>query len=301
MVVDAANSRADESFEERLVRQAMRFDLRPLLDVLRDYGYGRESIMFEGAPEDSASPGIVEAIRFPQKPAHSVIITLNLGLLAEGSLLPGYFFDVVQSSPRSGAFYDFLRFFDHRLVENYLWGIYPEDLDGPFGDYDRLLWSYFRMLGPGSTSGLSWLFQRHFPDFPVRVTRLKFPSDTAAHAMMMGKSKLDGTGVLGKIYPSESAGFVVQLTVEYETDHYGHQWADIVLERFRKRVLPLIEPFHIPLALRLHVLWHTGYAKIEDPHKETKGRLGYDRIKDKQPSPLTIALYPEPTGKFEAR
>lgn len=299
MVVDATV--AGMPFEERLVREAMRFDLRPLLDVLRDHGYGRDSIMFEGSSEDAASPGIIEAIRFPDKPAGTVIITLNLGLLAEGTLLPAYFFDVIQSSPRSAAFYDFLRFFDHRLVENYLWGIYPEDPGGPFGDYGRLLASYFRMLGPGSTSTLSWLFQRYFPDFPVRVWRREFPSDTAAHAMMMGMSKLDGTGVLGKIYPSESAGFVVELTVEYETDHYGRPWADVVLQRFRDRLLPLIEPHRIPLALRLRVLWHTGYAKIEDPRKQTKGRLGYDRIRDKQPSPHTILLYPELGNGAELR
>jgi hypothetical protein len=251
--------------------------------------------------DDAASPGIVEAIHFPEKPAHSVIVTLNLGLLAEGTLLPAYFFDVIKSAPRSTAFYDFLRFFDHRLVQNYLWGIYPEDPDGALGDHNRLLWSFFRMLGPGSSSTLAWLFQRYFPDFPVHVSRREFPSDTAAHAMMMGSSKLDGTGVLGKIYPSENAGFVVELTAEYETDHYGRLWADIVLERFRARLWPLIESFHIPLALRLRVLWHTGYAKLEDPRKATKGRLGYDRIRDKEPSPHTIMLFPELPDKLDAR
>jgi hypothetical protein len=194
-----------------------------------------------------------------------------------------------------------LRFFDHRLVQNYLWGIYPEDPDGALGDHNRLLWSFFRMLGPGSSSTLAWLFQRYFPDFPVHVSRREFPSDTAAHAMMMGSSKLDGTGVLGKIYPSENAGFVVELTAEYETDHYGRLWADIVLERFRARLWPLIESFHITLALRLRVLWHTGYAKLEDPRKATKGRLGYDRIRDKEPSPHTIMLFPELPDKLDAR
>lgn len=297
----AADNPISESFEERLSRLAMQFDLRPLLEVLREHGYEREDILFEGCADDAASPGIVEAIRFPSNRPHSVIITLNLGLLAEGSLLPGYFFDVIQSSNSSTSFYDFLRFFDHRLVREYLWAIYPEELDGPFGDYNRLLWSYLRMMGPGSASTLAWLFQRHFPDFPVHVSRREFPSDTAAHAMMMGSSKLDGTGVLGKIYPSESAGFVVELTAEYETDHYGRLWADVVLERFRARLLPLLEPFHISFALRLRVLWHTGYAKLEDPRGETRGRLGYDRIRDKEPSPHTILLYPDLPDRLETR
>jgi hypothetical protein len=301
MVADASVEKLPESFEQRISRQAMKFDLRPLLDVLREHGYAANDILFEGSAEDAASPGIVEALRFPEKPEHSVIITLNLGLLAEGSLLPAYFFDVIQSSARSGAFYDFVRFFDHRLVENYLWGIYPEDSGGLYGDYNRLLWSYLRMLGPGSLTSLAWLFQRYFPDFPVHVSRREFASDTAAHAMMMGSSKLDGTGVLGKIYPSENAGFVVELTTEYETDLYGRLWADIILDRFRQRLLPLLEPFRIPLAVRLRVLWHTGYAKLEDPRKATKGRLGYDRIRDKEPSPHTIMLFPELPDKLEIK
>lgn len=301
MLALAADNQLPETFEERLSRVAMQFDLRPLLEVLREHGYEREDILFEGCAEDPASPGIVEAVRFPANRPHTVIITLNLGLLAEGSLLPGYFFDVIQSGTNAGKFYDFLRFFDHRLVRDYIWAIYPEDSGGPFRDYNRLLWSYLRMMGPGSASTLAWLFQRYFPDFPVRVYRREFPSDTAAHAMMMGSSKLDGTGVLGKIYPSESAGFVVELTAEYETDHYGRLWADVVLERFRTRLLPLLEPFYIPFALRLRVLWHTGYAKLEDPRGETRGRLGFDRIRDKEPSPHTILLYPDMPDRHEAR
>lgn len=290
-----------QTFEQRITRAAMRFDLRPLLEVLREHGYGPENVLFEGNTEDPASPGIVEAVRFPNKPAHTAIITLNLGLLAEGSLLPGYFLEVVQSGARVAAFHDFLRYFDNRLVKNYLWGIFPEDPDGPFVDYNRLLWSYLRMLGPASSSTLAWLFQRYFPDFPVHVRRREFASSTAAHAVKMGLSKLDGTGVLGKIYPSESAGFVVELTTEYERDFYGRLWADVILRRFYERLWPLLEPFHIPLALRLRVLWHTGYAKIEDPRKETQGRLGYERIREKQPTPHTIMLFPESPDLIESR
>jgi len=287
------------SFEERVIREAKKFDLRPLIDLLQEHGYERANILFESNSEDSASPGVVECIRFPNNPPRSVIVTLNLGLLAQGTLLPSYFFQVIQASSRSSAFYDFLRFFDHRLVDNYLRAIYPEDEGGPYGHYDRLLTRYLRLLGPGSTSTLWWLFQRYFPDFPVRVTRRAFASDTSAHAMKMGSSKLDGTGVLGKMYSSEAAGFIVELTVEYETDLHGRPWADIVLERFRTRLLPLLAPHRIPFVLRLHVLSHTGYAKIEDPAKPTKGRLGYDRLRQKQPSPLTMVLYPEPGSKNE--
>lgn len=293
-VTDLLFADKPETFEERLIHSAKKFDLRPLVTVLVENGYDRRNIVFEGNPEDGSSPGLVESIRFPNKPPRSVIITLNLGLLAEGTLLPAYFFQVIQASPHHVAFYDFLRFFDNHLVNNYLRAAYPEDDGGPYGDYDRLLMSYLRLLGPGSRSTLWWLFQRYFPDFPLHVKRGAFISDTAAHSMKMGLSKLDGTGVLGKVYESTASGFIVELTVEYETDLYGRSWAEMILERFKQRLWPLLKPCRIPFVLRLHVLWHTGYARLEDPTQPTKGRLGYDRLKQKQPSPLTINLFPEP-------
>lgn len=288
------NAEAEPSFEERIARDAKKFDLRPLLDALVENGYRRKDILFEGNAEDGSSPGIIEAVRFLDKPSKSVLVTLNLGLLAEGTLLPSYFFQVIQSSPRSGAFFDFLRFFDHHLVNNYLRAAYPTDEGGPYGDHDHILASYLGLLGPGSLSTLWWLFQRYFPDFPLHIKRGAFTNDTAAHAVKIGISKLDGSGVLGKVYESVASGFVVDLTVEYETDLYGNSWAEVVLERFKTRLLPVLAPYRIPFVLRLHVLWHTGYARVEDPQLPPKGRLGYDRLRQKKPSPLTIVLYPEP-------
>ena len=284
------------TFEERLIHEAKRFDLRPLIDVLVEHGYNREDIFFEGNSEDGASPGIVESIRFPARPPRSVIVTLNLGLLAEGTLLPSYFFQEIQYSQQSTAFYDFLRFFDHRLVTNYLRAIYPEDDGGPYGNHERLLAAYLGIMGPASMSTLWWLFQRYFPDFPLRVTRRAFTNDTSAHAMFVGSS-LNGTGVLGRVYESGASGFDVVLTVEYETDLYGRPWAEVVLGRFRSRLLPVLERYQVEYVLHLHVLSHTGYARVEDPALPTIGRLGYDRLRQKQPSPLTILLYPEPGTK----
>src|SRR6185369_7117275 len=68
------------AFEARIVREARRFELKPLLDLLVARGYTREEILFEGTHEGSAT-NFVEAVRFEKEPVRVVVLTLNLGLL----------------------------------------------------------------------------------------------------------------------------------------------------------------------------------------------------------------------------
>ncbi|HTN84096.1 MAG TPA: GPW/gp25 family protein [Sorangium sp.] len=293
----ALRERDRAAFERRLAREARRFDLRPLLEVLRENGYEREDILFEGARDSSTSASIIEAIRFLPPPARGAVITLNLGVFSDGTLLPSYFLEQIESSPDPDRFYDFIRFFDHRLIEGYLRAVYPEDAGGPFGDFDRALRSYFRMLGLGSVSTLQWLWQLYFPELCVRVTRRAFASETASHAFRTGQSRLDGTGIIGRVYPWEAAGFVVDIVVEDETDEEGRPWPGLVRSRMSARLLPLLDPFRIPLLVRLVVLYHASWAKVEGSSAEAQGYLGYERLRDKAASPYTMIVYRGVTGE----
>lgn len=289
------------AFELRLAREARRFDLGRLLEVLREHGYEREDILFEGAREGSTSPSIVEAVRFLDPPARGAVITLNLGLFSDGTLLPSYFLEAIEASPDPDRFHDFIRFFEHRLCEGYVRAVYPEREGGPFGDYDRALRAYFRMLGPGSTSTLQWLWQLYFPELRVRVTRRAFASETASHAFRTGESRLDGTGIIGRIYPWEAAGFVVDILVEEEVDERGRPWPGLVRARVSAQLLPLLAPFRIPLLVRLVVLNHASWAKVEAPGGDAQGYLGYERLRDKAASPHTMIVYRGVTGGHAER
>ncbi|WP_437932527.1 GPW/gp25 family protein [Sorangium sp. So ce291] len=290
------------AFEERLAREARRFDLRPLLEVLRDNGYDREDILFEGARDGSStSPSIIEAVRFLEPPARGAVITLNLGLFSDGTLLPSYFLEAIESSPDPDRFFDFIRFFEHRLSEGYVRAVYPEEAGGPFGDMDRALRAYFRMLGPGSVSTLQWLWQLYFPELRVRVTRRAFASETASHAFRTGESRLDGTGIIGRVYPWEAAGFIVDILVEDEVDDLGRPWPGLVRARMSGRLLPLLDPFRIPLLVRLVVLHHASWARVEAPGGEAQGYLGYERLRDKAASPHTMVVYRGVTGERATR
>jgi hypothetical protein len=299
--VAALDEKQRTEFEQKLVREARRFDLRPLIDLLHEKGYEREDILFEAAREGSTSPSIVEALRFREPPFRGATITLNLGLFRDGTLLPSYFVEVIESSRDPEQFYDFIGFFDHRLAESYLWAVYPEAGGGPFGDFDRALRSYFRMLGPGSTSTLQWLWQLVCPDLRVRVARRAFASETGSHAFRTGESRLDGTGIIGKIYPWDASGFVVDIVVDEETDEKGRPWPNLLRERMDTRLFPLLDPFRIPLLVRLVVLEHASWAKVDGPDPKEQGYLGFHRLRDKAPGGHVLILYRGVTGESAMR
>lgn len=283
------------TFEERIIREARRFDLRPLLDLLMAKGYPREDILFEGT-HDGSSAGLVESVRFRDKPARGVVITLNLGLLGDNSLLPSYFFHVVDGTPEPERFYDFIRFFDHRLIGNLLRALYPEDDRAIYRDWGEVLRAFFRMLGPGSVSTMHWLAQQYFPDLGVDVRRWALSDSSLAHAFVTGESKLDGSGILGRLYQSDAVGFSLDLVAEEETDARGRAWPNIVRLRLNDHFLPLLAPFRIPLRVRLTVRFHASWAKVDVPFARERGYLGYERIRGDAESGHTTLIYRGITG-----
>lgn len=276
-------------FEEKVERHARRFDLKPLLDLLRANGYRREEIIFESAM-GSTSSSIIEGVRFEHERGRWVYITLNLGLLGDSSLLPSYFFEVAEKTRDPDVFYDFIRFFDHKLLQSLVRSLYPEDDDIVFRDWGAAKTSFLKMLGMGSTSTLQWLMQLYFPELRVQASRQTFSNLTTAHAFKPGSSPLDGTGVLGRVYAAAESGFIVDLVAEEENDARGTPWAAVVRRRLDARVLPMLRPYRLPLVVRLKVLVHASWLQVE-AGEQTKGFLGYDRFKTKDESGHTIIVY----------
>lgn len=262
--------------ERRIAARARDFDLGPLLRLLRQEGYAPEHTLFESNPEPVSSQALVEAVTFHPAAGsfpRRVVVTLNLGLLGSQSLLPSYFLEVAERSPEPQAFFDFIRFFDHRLLEGLVRALYPEQDRALVGDWERTRRHYFHMLGVGSVSTLQWLFQLHFPELGVYVTRQAFRAATRGHALRTGHSRLDGTSVLGGSYESDSAGFQVELYAEEATHTRGELWARIVCQRLEDTLLPLLRPFRLSLGVALTVQAHPRQARL-DP----SGYLGYERL-----------------------
>jgi len=282
--------RARLEFERKVSKAAPRFELKPLLDLLHSKGYGRGDILFEGSYEGSTS-SLVQSVRFRSRSSHKVVITLSLGLLGDNSLLPSYFLQVAEMSREPEKFYDFIRFFDHWLIQNFVRAMCPEDDPAIYGDYHRVQTAFFKMLGVGSVSTLKWLMQLCFPDLCVRVTRRPFTEATSSHAFRTGESRLDGSGIIGRVYESDSSGFVVDLIAEEEQDAHGRNWPSVIRPRLEQTVLPLLESLRIPLLVRLRILHHASWSRVDFPFADEHGYLGYERIRDDEDSRHTVVMY----------
>jgi hypothetical protein len=146
------------------------------------------------------------------------------------------------------------------------------------------------MLGLGSTSTLEWLGQIEFPELLVRASRHAFASATDSHKCRTG-SRLDGSSVMGHKYESEIAGFALDLFAEEETNSRGRSWASIVRERLDHRLLPILAPQRVPLVVRLRVLLHASWSRVDFPFADEHGYLGYERIRGVPEQGHTIVMY----------
>ncbi len=283
-----ADASSVEAFERRIEREASRFDLRPLLDLLRERGY--RQIWFQSAASGRTSPSIVESVRFERSPRPLVRIALNLGLLADGTLLPSYFFRTVEASREPERFYEFLGFFEHHLLDEFVRALYPEAAGRGLRDWGAARRSLFKMHGIGSPATLQWLAQLYFPELRATVWRWPFARLSTAHALRTGQTPLDGSGVLGRSYESHTEGLCLELVAEEEIDARGRGWAGVVVSRLRQKLLPLLAPFRLPLTVRLRVLVHASWARVESP-EDPKGYLGYDRLRGDETSGHVVVLY----------
>lgn len=283
-VASAAN------FEDRVRAQARAFSLKALLDLLAHHGYARETILFQGNPDGGAT-SLVHAVDFPAGGGVRVLITVNLGLLGDNSLLPSYFLREIETSRDPERFYDFIRFFDHRLIENHIRAVWPEDDTRVYGDYGFVQSAFLKLAGFSSVSSLHWFVQMLFPELRVRVERGAFSATTQSHACRTGESRLDGSSVIGRSYESEAQGFLVELITEEEIDDRGRSWASALRERLAERLLPVLAPFRIPLAIVLRVLTHASWARLEAAAGSREGYLGYDRIEAEVESGHSVVLF----------
>jgi hypothetical protein len=297
------------AFELRLVADAPGFDLRPLLEQLALAGYGNEAVLFECATEGGGA-GLVQGLRFLKTPMRTAIITVHLGLMGEAGLLPSYFTWVAERSPETAGFLDFIRFFEHQLIDNMFHATHPDwvpprscagsrlaqDTPSVLGDTPSFLLSILRIANPTTPSTLHWLAQLCYPEFAMRLRPQAVATSTQAYACLVGVSRLDGTGILGRTYQASSRGFLLDLFADDEVDLSGREQADVVLARLRGRLLPLLAPYHLPLTVSLTIRWHSSFAHVDDPVDLDPSFLGYNRLGGPREVKYKTVLYTGITG-----
>lgn len=259
-----------EDVKARIVKGAARFDPIRLIDLLETYGVHPADVIFESNP-DRAGASVVDSVRF--EPSGIVVIRVNLGLLGDRGTLPSYFQLMLERGGAMDAFQDFVRFFDDRLVTNLLRMTYPERDPELFSNWPRTVSRFRRMSAITSDGLLQSVVAKIFPELRVHVKRARIVNSSESASIVVGESGLDGGGLLGAGTSVEPNGFSVTFVATESTAGGGRRWPDVVSERMRDRLVPILDGHHVALDVELVVVEHEEQVLLEG-----HGFLGYERI-----------------------
>ena len=241
-----------------LADAARRFELPALLRVLRRRGYAAEDVLFESVRGASASPGVVDSLRFDDD-QRRVTVRLSTGLLSPDGPLPTYFQRFAEQLDDARPYLAFLRFFDHVVAANLAYVASP--VDG-VAHGSPLARAYQTIGGARSPARIHALLRAIVPElalevFPATLTRVE-PNACAR----LGSAVLDGTAVVGWAQRTVVAGVVARLHAELEHDDRGRAWVEVIAERCRAVLAPLVRRGGRAVEVRLRVERYTGRARL---------------------------------------
>ncbi len=261
--------------KEEIVRRVAEFDPSALILLLSHLGYRPEEILFESAAREVSQPSLVQKVEFRAEPVKQAIVTLNTGLLGTQSPLPSYFKRILEDADLDEqSFTDFLRFFDHRLLDAWLRSIYPEHDPQIFRDFEKTKQSYLRLLGLASVSTLHWLMELTYPELGVTVEKGTIMRSVQLEGARLGGCDLGGSAVLGGWMRGPVPGFLVTLYADEEHTEFGRPWAEEVMRRLERFVFPAVAEAAIELKVVLVIRSEKVWAQLRPG-----SYLGFDRMK----------------------
>jgi hypothetical protein len=265
-----------DALSKEISKRAGSFDPIALLDLLAHLGYRAEEILFESHESVSSQPRLIHAVDFRKVPIPHVVVSLNMGLLATQSPLPTYFRDLLQDADvDEQAFGEFLKFFDHRLLQSFLASIYPERDTTVIRDWEQMKLGLLKLMGIRSASTIHWLFELAFPETQVRVERGTLSRLVELEGAELGASIVgDPRTVLGGWTKAPVPGFHVTLFCEEEHTDFGRPWAEEVRKRLDAIIFPAISDAALELKVTLVIRSEKVWAQLRPG-----SYLGFDRIK----------------------
>jgi hypothetical protein len=261
--------------ERNIAKRIHDFDLICLLQLLQFLGYQPEEIQFKSHFSNSSQPSLIRDIAFHHEPIRGVLITLNLGLLGPQSPLPSYFVKRLDTSYfDTRSFVDFIGYFDHSLIKNYLLNIYPETNTAFFPNLQLTRLRFLQMLDLKSCSTLHWLFQLVFPELGVRAEKVVFNRQLRTAHLRLGETVLGTDPIFGEKTSVPVHGNSVTLLSEFETTNSGEPWPREINRRLNDLIFPILGSIGMDLEILLIIRTQKTWAKL---HSESY--LGYDKIR----------------------
>ncbi len=250
------------------------FDLISLVRVLCHIGYAMEEIIFESDNSLCSQAGLIQQVRFLKDPTKQVIISLNMGLLSAQSPLPSYFQKNIDKSLMDvTAFYEFIGYFDHILMFQFLKSVYPELNLNPAFDLQSLKETTLGMLDIKCLTTLDWLFRLVFPELEVRVEKGLVLRQVTMVPLILGKAVLGENSVFGDQTKIMVSGRNVTLFSMDELSDLGKPWPKEIKERLKSHIFPILRNMGVDLQVSLVIESQKQWARL---HTDTY--LGYDKI-----------------------
>lgn len=273
--------------EEKVSRRIHEFDILSLLRLLMSMNYSPEEIRFRSHNSICSQPGLIHSINFMREPVREAVITINMGLLSAQSPLPAYFRKKMENDiVGERLFIDFIGYFDHHLIRDYISNIYPEINRIFFPDWELTKRRYLQILNLKSLGTLHWLFQMVFPEIGVKVENAVLNSEVQTQPVRLGKTVLGNDAVFGNKTSVALLGRRVTFYSEAEMTDTRVPWPKEIKNRLEGLIFPVLHPTGIDLEISLILKSQKRWVRL---HTETY--LGYDRIRSSEDTYRRIRIF----------
>jgi hypothetical protein len=276
-----------EDLERKISKKIHEFDLISLLKLLMYHGYLLEEIHFRSHMSTCSQSGLIQGIEFLYQPDRQVVITINMGLLSAQSSLPSYFQKNVDAKDiDSISFGDFIGYFDHFLIRNYIFNIYPEKNTKYFSDWEITKRQYLQIMDLKSSSTLFWVFQLVFPELKIQVKKMVMGRGLKASALIMGRTILGSDAVFGKKTEATVYGMHITLFSDEEFTDNGIPWPKEIKNRLDDQVFPILRTAEVDVEIILVIQSQKRWMKLE-----SESYLGYDKMKGGKAQARRIRIF----------
>ena len=273
--------------EDKISKRIHEFDIISLVRLLMSMNYSPEEIRFRSHNSICSQPGLIHSINFIHEPVREAVITMNMGLLSAQSPLPAYFRKKMENDVvGERLFIDFIGYFDHHLIRDYISNIYPEINRIFFPDWELTKRRYLQILNLKSLGTLHWLFQTVFPEIGVRVENAVLNSEVQTQPVRLGKTVLGNDAVFGNKTSVALLGRRVTFYSEAEMTDTRVPWPKEIKNRLEDLIFPVLHPTGIDLEISLILKSQKRWVRL---HTETY--LGYDRIRSSEDTYRRIRIF----------
>lgn len=259
-----------QEIKNKLSKDAWRFDIYGLIEVLLHLGYTLPDINLVGHQGLESQPGLVRKLYFDTD--SRVTIVLYFGISGANGVIPTYLMKMADSGIINDRhFHELLTFIDRYLLRTWLNGMLPELNQDKLG---QIRWVR-SIQNFNSLSSIIWVFTNIYPDLQVRAYRKVISIGNATRPAKLGHSKIGIEMILGNEFKVINYGFDITLIAQDEEYKLNHPWHTEIQKRFKDHIIPLLKGLDIYIDLCLIIRSTKSWFKIENDGSH----LGYERLK----------------------